>query len=200
MKHIELDEANEGTKKMQGMQAYHYISSRRCHQYKWLGCLALSKSSTPDLSEKTSLIDSPSTSTKQPASSCLPPDSTMPGAPTSMATTATAVAAAAIPWKPLVTTAAAPSLGATLTPPAIWPGRPLARAPRGSITPGTHTPTEAVAVPCGRCQHTRLAAAVIGKRSFKFQPKKDLIIYRNGRAPSSYHIIYAYRYNKSCSP
>ena len=95
MKHIELDEANEETKKMQGMQAYRYISSQRCHQYKWLRCHALSESSTPDLSEKTSLIDSPSTSTKQPASSCLPPDSTMPGAPMSAATTATAAAVAA---------------------------------------------------------------------------------------------------------
>ena len=39
------------------MQAYRSVSSQRCHQYIWLGYCALSKSSTPDLSENTSLID-----------------------------------------------------------------------------------------------------------------------------------------------
>ena len=40
------------------MQAYRSVSSQRCHQYIRLGYRALSKSSTPDLSENTGLVDS----------------------------------------------------------------------------------------------------------------------------------------------
>ena len=41
------------------MHAYRSVSSKRCQQYIWLRCHALSKSSTPDLSENTSLIEPP---------------------------------------------------------------------------------------------------------------------------------------------
>lgn len=129
------------------------------------------------ISPRTQVSSTPTSSpTKQPATSCLPPDSTMPGALMSTSTMATAAAAAAAAWRPLKTTAAAaPSPGAVPTPPPTLPGRPLARAAQVSIMPGTRTPVAAVAAPRGRGQLTRLAPTVIGKRSSKFQPKKDLI-------------------------
>ena len=51
-------------------------------------------------------------------------------------------------------------------------------------------PAAAVAAPLGKSQLARLAATVIGKRSSKIQPKKDLIIIDmvGLRAPIKLHI------------